>query len=74
MYVKIRGIYEKGVFENEVQEAVCRICGNYYGNVLAACGSEKDPDDIDEKDFESMAEKLDDMSDEEIEDMFEDYE
>ena len=41
---------------------------------LAACGSEKDPDDIDEKDFESMAEKLDDMSDEEIEDMFEDYE
>lgn len=41
---------------------------------FTACGSEKDPDDIDEKDFESMAEELDDMSDEEIEDMFEDYE
>ena len=41
---------------------------------FTACGGEKDPDDIDEKDFESMAEELDDMSDEEIEDMFEDYE
>ncbi len=37
---------------------------------FAACGGSKDPDDITEEEFESAAAELDDMSDEELEEIF----